>query len=59
MQVHRRRRWVSLTAQGSPYRTFGRPFGRVFAGALLSYQLLYWGWLKLAADEERVSKNSE
>lgn len=42
----------------SLYRTFGRPFSKVFLGALFTYQLAYWTWAKLETDEEIADKRS-
>ncbi|KAL1854744.1 hypothetical protein Plec18170_004835 [Paecilomyces lecythidis] len=38
---------------------FGRPFAKVFLGAILTYQILYWTWLKLETDESKLEKNGE
>lgn len=39
------------------YKTFAKPFSKVFLGAVLTYQLLYWTWLKLETDESKLEKN--
>ncbi|KAJ5677402.1 uncharacterized protein N7477_003035 [Penicillium maclennaniae] len=39
------------------YKTFTRPFGKVFLGAVLVYQVIYWSWLKLEMDESKLEKN--
>jgi hypothetical protein len=41
----------------SNYKTFMGAFGKVFLGAVLTYQIIYWTWLKLETDESRVEKN--
>ncbi|GLI80580.1 hypothetical protein PoHVEF18_008935 [Penicillium ochrochloron] len=43
----------------SNYKTFMGAFGKVFLGAVLTYQIIYWTWLKLETDESRVEKNEE
>ena len=35
----------------SNYKTFAGAFGKVFLGAVLTYQIIYWMWLKLETDE--------
>lgn len=39
------------------YKTFMGAFGKVFLGAVLTYQIIYWTWLKLETDESRLEKN--
>ncbi|KAJ5082026.1 hypothetical protein N7532_011069 [Penicillium argentinense] len=41
------------------YKTFMGPFGKVFLGAVLTYQIIYWSWLKLEMDESKLEKNEE
>lgn len=41
----------------SKYKTFTGPFGKVFLGAVLTYQIIYWCWLKLEMDESKLEKN--
>ncbi|KAJ5744066.1 hypothetical protein N7533_008936 [Penicillium manginii] len=43
----------------SKYKTFMGPFGKVFLGAVLTYQIIYWSWLKLEMDESKLEKNEE
>ncbi|KAF3398247.1 hypothetical protein F1880_005636 [Penicillium rolfsii] len=43
----------------SNYKTFMGAFGKVFLGAVLTYQIIYWTWLKLETDESRLEKNEE
>ena len=40
------------------YKTFAGPFAKVFLGAIFTYQVIYWTWLKLEMDESKVNKNS-
>ncbi|EHK50542.1 hypothetical protein TRIATDRAFT_187104, partial [Trichoderma atroviride IMI 206040] len=35
------------------YKTFTRPIGKVLVLAVFTYQVAYWTWLKLEADEHR------
>ncbi|KAK5004129.1 hypothetical protein LTR16_006424, partial [Cryomyces antarcticus] len=39
------------------YRLFGRPIAKVFLGALLTYQLTYWTWMKLETMEVTAQKS--
>ncbi|KAF2112368.1 hypothetical protein BDV96DRAFT_580603 [Lophiotrema nucula] len=41
------------------YRSFGSPILKTFLGALFTYQVLYWSWLKLEAVEEKYDKENE
>lgn len=41
----------------SNYKTFTGAFAKVFLGAVLTYQIIYWTWLKLETDESRLEKN--
>ncbi|KAJ9212167.1 hypothetical protein DTO166G4_6232 [Paecilomyces variotii] len=41
------------------FRAFGRPFAKVFLGAILTYQILYWTWFKLETDESKLEKNGQ
>ncbi|KAA8642218.1 hypothetical protein EYZ11_007461 [Aspergillus tanneri] len=41
------------------YRIFAGPFSKVFLGAIFTYQVLYWTWLKLEMDESKYEKNQE
>lgn len=41
------------------YKTFAGPFAKVFLGAIFTYQVIYWTWLKLEMDESKVNKNQE
>ncbi|KAJ5975248.1 hypothetical protein N7481_008955 [Penicillium waksmanii] len=47
------------SGQMSKYKTFMGPFGKVFLGAILTYQIIYWSWLKLEMDESKLEKNEE
>ncbi|OJD31143.1 pantetheine-phosphate adenylyltransferase family protein [Diplodia corticola] len=46
-------------AQRAFYRDFGAPVAKVFLGALVTYQVLYWGWLKLETLETKEEKTAE
>ncbi|QUC18914.1 uncharacterized protein UV8b_03155 [Ustilaginoidea virens] len=41
------------------YRTFGRPVAKALLLAVFAYQLGYWGWAKLEADERRGAADAE
>ncbi|KAL7913615.1 hypothetical protein GGI35DRAFT_475472 [Trichoderma velutinum] len=36
------------------YKTFTRPIGKVLVLAVFTYQVAYWTWTKLEADEHRA-----
>lgn len=40
------------------YRSFGRPIAKVFLGAVVTYQTVYWVWVKLETDEIKDYKRS-
>lgn len=40
------------------YKSFGRPIAKVFLGAVFTYQLAYWLWVKLETDEVKKKKRS-
>ncbi|KAL2004367.1 hypothetical protein VTN02DRAFT_2013 [Thermoascus thermophilus] len=41
------------------FKAFSRPFAKVFLGAVFTYQVIYWTWLKLEMDEAKLEKNKE
>ena len=43
--------------QLAQYKTFASPFAKVFLGAIFTYQVIYWTWLKLEMDESKFEKN--
>ncbi|KAJ5752399.1 hypothetical protein N7520_009316 [Penicillium odoratum] len=43
----------------SAYGAFARPFGKVFLGAVLTYQIIYWTWMKLETDDIKLQKNEQ
>jgi hypothetical protein len=43
--------------QLAQYKTFASPFAKVFLGAIFTYQVIYWTWLKLEMDEFKFEKN--
>jgi hypothetical protein len=44
---------------GAFYRSFSAPILKCFLGALFTYQLAYFGWMKLEALEEAHDKRAE
>ena len=41
------------------YKTHGRAFFKTFTLAFLSYQIIYWFWLTIEAEEEQDTKKAE
>ena len=41
------------------YRTFGRPLGKNFLIAVVTFQVIYWSWLKLESLDTKEEKNEE
>ncbi|KAI1005096.1 hypothetical protein K3495_g3121 [Podosphaera aphanis] len=41
------------------YKTFGRPVAKVLLMATFVYQLTYWAWVKLEADEMKDQRTAE
>ncbi|KAF2098675.1 hypothetical protein NA57DRAFT_75912 [Rhizodiscina lignyota] len=41
------------------YSNFGKPLFKTFLMALFTYQVLYWGWLKLESIEMKRDKDAE
>ncbi|RAL07447.1 uncharacterized protein BO97DRAFT_400104 [Aspergillus homomorphus CBS 101889] len=41
------------------YKLFVSPFAKVFLGAIFTYQVLHWTWLKLEMDDSKYEKNKE
>jgi hypothetical protein len=41
----------------SRYKVFASPFAKVFLGAVFTYQVIYWTWVKLEMEEVKVEKN--
>ncbi|GKZ22463.1 hypothetical protein AbraIFM66951_008346 [Aspergillus brasiliensis] len=41
------------------YKLFVSPFAKVFLGAIFTYQVIHWTWLKLEMDESKAEKNKE
>ncbi|KJZ75559.1 hypothetical protein HIM_05022 [Hirsutella minnesotensis 3608] len=41
------------------YKTFTRPVAKVLLLAVFTYQVVYWSWVKLEADEARVEADCE
>ncbi|KAL4986928.1 hypothetical protein BDW68DRAFT_178321 [Aspergillus falconensis] len=43
----------------SRYKVFASPFAKVFLGAVFTYQVIYWTWVKLEMEEVKVGKNKQ
>lgn len=41
------------------YRSFGRPIAKVFLGGVVTYQTVYWVWVKLETDEVKEEKRKD
>ena len=41
------------------YRTFGRPLGQNFLIAVVTFQVIYWSWLKLESLETKKERSEE
>ncbi|KHN94650.1 uncharacterized protein MAM_07556 [Metarhizium album ARSEF 1941] len=41
------------------YKTFTRPVAKVLLVAVFTYQVVYWAWVKLDADEHRRKTDAE
>jgi hypothetical protein len=42
----------------SRYKLFASPFAKVFLGAVFTYQVIYWTWVKLEMEETKEGRNS-
>lgn len=51
--------FTSFPRQTQFYKTFTRPIAKVLLVAVFTYQVAYWGWLKLEADEVRADTDGE
>ncbi|PQE11349.1 Inner membrane assembly complex subunit 17 protein [Rutstroemia sp. NJR-2017a BVV2] len=53
--------WEPLTnlPQRNFYKTFTRPVAKVLLMAAFTYQLVYWGWVKLEKNEMMEDKRRE
>ncbi|KAE8144169.1 hypothetical protein BDV25DRAFT_108942 [Aspergillus avenaceus] len=49
----------SFREGASKYKLFVSPFAKVFLGAIFTYQVIHWTWLKLEMDESKYEKNKE
>ncbi|KAK1760804.1 hypothetical protein QBC47DRAFT_456511 [Echria macrotheca] len=47
------------SATGDFYKTFTRPVAKCALLAILTYQFVYWGWLKLEQDEIKADRQSD
>ncbi|KAL3465383.1 hypothetical protein BJX64DRAFT_253078 [Aspergillus heterothallicus] len=43
----------------SRYRLFASPFAKVFLGAVFTYQVIYWTWVKLEMEEMKEERNKD
>ncbi|CEL08273.1 hypothetical protein BJX68DRAFT_260932 [Aspergillus pseudodeflectus] len=43
----------------SRYKLFASPFAKVFLGAVFTYQVIYWTWVKLEMEETKEGRNKE
>ncbi|KAL4996540.1 hypothetical protein BDV10DRAFT_172061 [Aspergillus recurvatus] len=43
----------------SRYKVFASPFAKVFLGAVFTYQVIYWTWVKLEMEDVKVGKNQQ
>ncbi|KAF1815966.1 hypothetical protein P152DRAFT_471328 [Eremomyces bilateralis CBS 781.70] len=50
---------AGASAHTNFYKTFTRPFAKVFLGALFTYQVLHWSWLKLESLETKHQTAAE
>lgn len=50
---------INGTEQMAAYRPFGAPFLKVFLGAVFTYQVIYYAWMKLETSEKKLLKNGE
>ncbi|KAF2474519.1 uncharacterized protein BDR25DRAFT_310997 [Lindgomyces ingoldianus] len=44
---------------GTFYKSFGSPILKTFLGALFTYQVIYWSWLKLESLETKKNLEDE
>ena len=47
------------SSQSEFYKTFTRPVAKVLLIAVLTYQIVYWSWVKLETDEIRAETDGE
>ncbi|KAL4913155.1 hypothetical protein BDW62DRAFT_193138 [Aspergillus aurantiobrunneus] len=43
----------------SRYKHFASPFAKVFLGAVFTYQVIYWTWVKLEMEEVKADQNKQ
>ncbi|KAL2854308.1 hypothetical protein BJY01DRAFT_205897 [Aspergillus pseudoustus] len=43
----------------SRYRLFASPFAKVFLGAVFTYQVIYWTWVKLEMEDVKEGRNKD
>ncbi|KAK3326252.1 hypothetical protein B0H66DRAFT_530261 [Apodospora peruviana] len=50
---------MRFTDNGEFYKTFTRPVAKCLLLAVLTYQLIYWGWTKVEMDEIKENRQAE
>ncbi|EOO02940.1 hypothetical protein UCRPA7_1508 [Phaeoacremonium minimum UCRPA7] len=50
---------LTICSKTNFYKTFTRPVAKVLLMAIFTYQLAYWGWVKLEQDEIRDQREKE
>lgn len=45
------------SAHAAFYKTFGRPIAKVALGAIFTYQVVYYAWVRLEHNEVKVDLN--
>lgn len=50
---------LTICSKTNFYKTFTRPVAKVLLMAIFTYQLAYWGWVKLEQDEIRDQRESK
>ncbi|KAL4927901.1 uncharacterized protein BDV17DRAFT_292176 [Aspergillus undulatus] len=43
----------------SRYKAWASPYAKVFLGAVFTYQVIYWTWVKLEMEEVKVGKGQQ
>lgn len=51
-------RFMAYKVQLGFYRSFGRPIAKVFLGAVFTYQVIYFAWVKLDVEDVKDKKSS-
>ncbi|KAL6849778.1 hypothetical protein ACO1O0_009323 [Amphichorda felina] len=60
LRAHRQSLLLQPTprSQSEFYKTFTRPVAKVLLIAVLTYQFVYWSWMKLETDEIRAETDA-